>query len=148
MVYEEIWKKVLSPNEVVQYEFSIGQKFLKIQTIVLCIIFVPFLFVPFIGIPAIGIVLFYNLFYQKRAHAYAFTNKRVLIHRGWLGTRTTSVDYNHITDVHVLEPFVERVIYKSGSIAINTAGSSNLEIVLRHIDAPYEIKKKLDALKG
>jgi uncharacterized membrane protein YdbT with pleckstrin-like domain len=89
----------------------------------------------------------YYKFYLPISNAYAFTNKRVLIHRGWLSTNTKSVDYSKITDIHIVEPFIDRIIFHTGHIAIITAGSTNAQIVLKNIESPYEVKKKLDTLR-
>jgi hypothetical protein len=32
-------------------------------------------------------------------------------------------------------------------MAIDTAGTTLQEVILKHIESPYEVKKKLDALK-
>jgi uncharacterized membrane protein YdbT with pleckstrin-like domain len=72
----------------------------------------------------------------------------VLIHKGWLSTRLVSVDYDKITDIEVVQPFLEKLIFKTGGLAINTAGTGGREIVLNHIENPFEIKKKLEDIKG
>jgi uncharacterized membrane protein YdbT with pleckstrin-like domain len=149
MNYEKIWNKTLSPDEKVEYEFSIGNRYRKFFLIIWGIISLPFLFAYDyrFGILIFLIALFYYGFYLKVANAYAFTNKRVLIHRGWLSTNTTSIDYSKITDVYIQEPFFDRLITHTGHIAINTAGTTLYEVILKHIESPYEVKKKLDALK-
>jgi uncharacterized membrane protein YdbT with pleckstrin-like domain len=148
MNYEKIWQKTLANDEKIEYEFSIGDKYIKFQLIVWGILCLPLLLVVGLGIPVFFVVLFYFAFYLKAANAFAFTNKRVLIHRGWLSTHTISVDYSKITDIHVMEPFFDRVLTHTGNIAIITAGSTADQIVLQHIGDPYEVKKRLDALKG
>lgn len=148
MQYENVWKKVLRDDEKVDYEFSVGSKYRTLGIIISCVL--GALFLPAAGLGVIIILggLFYYGFYLKAANAYAFTNKRVLIHRGWLSTNTTSIEYSKITDTHVQEPFFERLMTKTGNIAINTAGSGSVEIVLKHITAPYDVRKKLDAVRG
>jgi uncharacterized membrane protein YdbT with pleckstrin-like domain len=84
---------------------------------------------------------------MKVANAYAFTNRRVLIHRGWLSTHLLSIDYLKITDVSVREPLMDRLLTKSGHLSINTAGTSRTEVVLKNIDHPYETKKQLDKVR-
>jgi uncharacterized membrane protein YdbT with pleckstrin-like domain len=147
MNYEKIWNKTLSSDEKVEYEFSIGNRYRKFGLIIWGIISLPFLFAYGFGILIFLIALFYYGFYLKVANAYAFTNKRVLIHRGWLSTNTTSIDYSKITDVHIQEPFFDRLITHTGHMAIDTAGTTLQEVILKHIESPYEVKKKLDALK-
>jgi len=147
MNYEKIWNKTLSSDEKVEYEFSIGNRYIKFGLIIWGIISLPFLFASGFGIIIFLIALFYYGFYLKVANAYAFTNKRVLIHRGWLSTHTTSIDYSKITDVYIQEPFFDRIITHTGHIAVNTAGTTLHEVILKHVESPYEVKKKLDALK-
>jgi len=100
-----------------------------------------------LGIITFLIAYFYYNFYLRRANIYAFTNKRVLIHKGWLSTSLKSIDYDKITDLSVDQGFFERTFYKTGSITINTAGTGLPEVILRHIDQPYEIKKQLEKIK-
>lgn len=147
MKYEKVWEKTLGSDEKVEFEFSIGDRYRKFGLIVWGVISLPLLFLAGLGVITFLIALFYYGYYLKVANAYAFTNKRVLIHRGWLSTHTISVDYPKITDVHITEPFLDRVATHTGNAAINTAGTTRDQIVLQHIERPYEVKKQLDALK-
>ena len=147
MTNEKIWDKTLNADEKVELEFSLGRRYLKVQLIIWGIVSVFLLPAFRMGIIVFLIALFNFRFYQKVANVYALTNKRILIHKGWLSTNTTSIDYQKITDVHVREPFFDRVISHSGAIAINTAGSGSLEIVLKNIESPYNVKKRIDELK-
>jgi uncharacterized membrane protein YdbT with pleckstrin-like domain len=148
MNYEDIWQKTLSKDEKVEFEFSIGNRYRKFGIIAMALLGLLFLMAAGLGIVIFLIGLFYYGFYLPKANAYAFTNKRVLIHRGWLSTRTVAIDYPKITDIHVAEPFLDKIFYHTGNIAVNTAGTNTLyEVVLRHVEHPYEIKKKLDELK-
>jgi uncharacterized membrane protein YdbT with pleckstrin-like domain len=139
MKYEKIWQKVLAPGEKVLYEFTVSERYRKLG-IITSIITTP-LIIGFLG-------LIFYLWYVKKANAYAFTNKRILIHKGVFSTHLISVDYDKITDVIVKEPFFDRLIMKTGSLIINTAGTTLHEVVLSNIDQPYEIKKKLDEIRG
>ena len=146
MNYSKVWEKVLAEDEKVIYEFSISNKYINFSLIFFLLFSIILSFV-LIGIPLLIYVLFYYLFYIKVANAYAFTNKRILIHQGWLSTKLTSIDYYQITDTYVLEPFLARIFTKSGHLVVNTAGTSLFEVYLRYVDYPYEVKKKLDLLK-
>jgi uncharacterized membrane protein YdbT with pleckstrin-like domain len=147
MNYDKIWAKTLNSDEKVEFEFSIGKRYIKFWFIVWGFLSLILLFPTGIGALLFLCVLFYLGFYIKIANAYAFTNKRVLIHRGWLSTKTISIDYQKITDVRIDEPFLDRIFFKTGSIIINTAGSNFSEVFLSHVESPYEIKKRLDILK-
>ncbi len=163
MNYQDIWQKVLAVDETVEYEFSVGKlfrqfnifikTFLAIIVAVLMYYFWSILKLPFpeifftIFFLYLIFLLFYYGFYLKIANAYALTNKRVLIHRGWLSTDLVCVDYNKITDLTVVVPFFESLITGTGDLHIDTAGTPIQEIVLKHIAAPYEIRKKLEEIK-
>lgn len=145
---EKIWRKLLNQDENVKYSFSIGKRYLKISLIIGWILGVLLLLlIAWFGIVVILGSFFYYGWYLKRANKYAFTDRRILIHKGWLNTKLISVDYDKITDIEVKEPFIERLLFKTGGISVNTAGTTLKEIVLKHIEAPYEIKKKLDELR-
>jgi hypothetical protein len=58
-----------------------------------------------------------------------------------------SADYQKVTDVMVAEPFLNRIIYHTGSLEIDSAGTNRENIVLNHVERPYEIKKKLNELR-
>ena len=147
MEYDDVWQKILKPEEKVIKEFSLGRKYiLMIQTIdgLLGLLFLPFAWffsvILFLAIPLIS-------WYLRKANAYCFSNKRVLVHRGWLTTHLISVDFDKITDVNVREPFFERIFLNTGELKINTAGTGFQEIILTHIEEPYELKKTLDGIR-
>jgi uncharacterized membrane protein YdbT with pleckstrin-like domain len=141
---EQVWSKVLSSNEELKYEFSIGSQYIKTYLIIWGIISLCTLMLA----PIVFAVAFlYLKIYLPKANIYGFTNKRVLIHRGFFSTDLVSVDYSKITDVTVKESFLDKSFTKSGQLYINTAGSGGKEIILQHVAHPYEIKKKLDELR-
>lgn len=143
---QEVWGKVLSAHEEVKYEFSVGKQYINTYIIIWAIISLPFVFAV-VGIFIFLIAFLYLKVYLPKANIYGFTDKRVLIHRGFFSTNLISVDYKQITDVTVRESFLDKTFTKSGQLFINTAGTSKEEIVLSHIAHPYEVKKKLDELR-
>lgn len=150
MQYQKIWDKVLSPNEIIKYEFSVGPFYRKLCLILWCLFGAMFLFsgdTAGVGIIIILLAAFYYAFYLKVANAYAFSDDRVLIHKGWLSTKLISTEYQKITNVTVHDPFISRIITKTGTLIIDTAGTSGKEIQLTRIERPYEVKKKLDELR-
>jgi uncharacterized membrane protein YdbT with pleckstrin-like domain len=152
MHYRKLWDKILAEGETLEYEFSLSPRYRNFWLILWGVVSLPLLFIPKAGLILFAIVLgtlwSYYGFYLKVSNAYAFTNKRVLIHKGWLSTITTSVDYNKITDVSVIEKFFERILLASGELVINTAGTANEEIRLKHIATPHEAKKELSEITG
>ena len=147
MKYAQIWLKVLSADEKVEYEFSVGNKYREF----FLIIYGFFCFLWCFASLSTGILFFlaawfYYGFYLKVSNAYAFTNKRVLIHKDWLSTRAVSIDYIKITDINVEEPFFDRILTNTGYLTLNTAGTPLSEGVFKHIESPYEVKKHLDLI--
>jgi membrane protein YdbS with pleckstrin-like domain len=160
MKYESIWKKVLNGNETVEHEFSIGNGYVRTRMIAWGLLAVAvyvlgnwvfsqwwffdrgFFLTISAGILAWGAI--FSWFYAKKSHAYAFTNKRMIVHRGMFTTKTVTVDYNRITDVYVREGWLQKYISGTGTLAVSNSGDN--EIVLKHVDKPYELKKILDQL--
>ena len=146
MKYEKIWNKILNPNEKVEIELSVGERYRKMILIVWILIALLFLAIwPLsVFLVILGILHFV---YIRIANAYAFTNKRALIHVGWLSTVAKSVNFEKITEVSVYEPFLSRIITKTGDLTINT-GNMTDTLILKNIEKPYEVKKKLDSLRN
>jgi len=147
-----IWNKVLSQGEVVEYEFSINPRYTKIWLAIWSFVFLIFYFGLLESGGASGVVILYVIalvyygYYLKASNTFAFTNKRVLIHKGLFSTHMTSIEYSKITDVTVVSRFWANLIYKSGSLVINTAGTSVKDTVLRNINRPYQVKKIMDQI--
>ncbi len=149
MKYEKIWKKVLGPNEKVEYEFSVGNYYRRFYLIFCLVAGVILLFYsPSIALLTWLLGIFYFEFFIRWANAYAFTDKRILIYRGWLATELVSIDYDKITDIAVDEPIFDKLLTRSGQLIINTAGTGFPKLELKNIERPYEIKKKLDELRS
>lgn len=149
MEHQHIWDKVLSPSERVMYEFSVGARYRMVGLIGLSILgLLSFVWSWIVAVFIIAFSVFYFGFYLKVANAYAFTDRRVLVHKGWLSTKMITTEYQKITDVTVLEPLLQRLIFATGTLVVNTAGSKGEEIVLDNVERPYELKKKLDELRG
>lgn len=161
-MYLTIWDKILSKDEEVEYEFSIGLKFRLLGLLVFVLmslavvifgLLTPIqteqisLIIILFGIALFIFALFYFLFYLKISNVYAFTNRRVLVYRGWLSTSLISINYENITDVTVRERFFEKLITGTGDVVIDTAGTSDFEVVLVSIAAPYEVCKKLENIR-
>ena len=152
MYSEKVLQKVLGKDERLEHSFSIGGRYINFGLIVSGLFLLLLLlvfgkgFFPYFLI-FFAFAFFYFAFYFKLANVYAFTDRRVVIHRGWLSTHSISVDYSKITDIRVIDPFFKRIITRTGYLAINTAGSHNVEIILKHVERPYELKKILEDLK-
>lgn len=88
------------------------------------------------------LLFFYHLFYLPISNEFLFTNQRILIKRGWIGTRATSIHYNRITDVSISQGILDRLLH-IGSLSISTAGSEGDRVALFHVAHPHNLKKEL-----
>ena len=179
--FKKVVEKILSPNEKIEYQFSLGERYLKIKKfitvliglIIFLIISLPLYFQFGFGIITIELIIttielsmtivllvlgvclalligfshFYFGWLLKRSNIYIITNKRIVIHKGWLNTNLKSIDFNQITDIKVIESFFERIFFNTGTLKIDTAGKDDYSVILSHIENPYKIKTKIIDIK-
>lgn len=163
IAFKNVVEKIINPNEKIRYQFSLGKRYLKIMKIATIIIGAAILLL--IGISLVhllelnttiiiliigglfillaGISHFWFGWFLKRSNIYLITDKRILIHKGWLSSNLKSIRHSQITDINVIKPFFDKIIFKTGTLKINTAGSDTYETALCHIENPFEIKLKI-----
>lgn len=172
IAFENVVKKILGSNEEIKYQFSLGERYLKIKKIVTILMGIIILLAAgaslyyaslhfdfelnpttvilitgLLLVLLIGIAHFYFGWYLKRANIYLITNKRIIIHRGWLSSLMKSVGFQDITDIKIIQAFLDKMIFKAGSLKINTAGKEAYEIMLHCVENPYEVKTKIIDMK-
>ncbi|MBI2607948.1 MAG: PH domain-containing protein [Candidatus Doudnabacteria bacterium] len=143
MTHQRLWQQHLGRDEQVVFEFSISDRFRNVNLLIAALVSIPLLFAFGLGIITFVAAWFILSFYLKVSNIYCLTDRRIIIHRGWLSTNTISIDYDRITDVTIIQPFFEWLLFKSGSIYVNTAGLEVHEIKLPHIDQPNLLKQKI-----
>ena len=89
----------------------------------------------------------YYLWYIPISNIYILTNKRIAVKRGWLSTETVTYSYEKITDIFVAQTFVERFIFRMGTIKIDTAGNGEYDMTLENIDSPELLKASILTIK-
>lgn len=154
------WANILEEGEEIKWEFSVGKKYRLLQGLKIAIPGILFIFVGFlgmlfsfffIGLVGLGISLiafgWFDYWYLRKANNFAFTNRRILCKRGWLGTRLTAARYKKVTHVEVEQPFWDKVITNTGHFRIDTAGISGTEIIFSNIEDPYFIRGKMEELR-
>lgn len=159
---------ILTKDEHVIKQFSISDHYIYfhmlfnvVETIIMIIgvILIQFFFpftLPLLGLITLPVILglvvlgalsvLYYAKYLKQANQYFITNKRLIIVKGWLARNTISINYSKITDMVVRQNLIEQTFSKTGSLAINTAGGTNLEVQLLHIDNPHQIRTQISEL--
>ena len=153
MSHQKIWDKALGEGERIEHEFSLSSRYLNFNLFFWMLVGLVILVFGFsniiffvVGVLMFAVAFFHFGFLLRWSNRFAFTNKRVLIHRGWLNTSMMSIDYSQITEIEARQDFTEKLLYKSGSIFLNTAGSSHQEAVITNVGDPYMLKQKLAEL--
>jgi len=152
MEYKNIWKKVLISGEQVRYEFSVSKAYNMACMILGCVggIAIVFTSAYAVGVLVVLSSIFYFGWLARKSNAYAFTDKKVVIYRGWISSELLEIEYDEITEVLVTQNVIERMT-NSGDLVINTAGgdAENIEDKqkIENIDDPFEAKKKLDEIR-
>lgn len=159
---DNYWENKLNSDEKLITVFSIGKgyiNFMLVVTFLLCALIFSLCFIVsrfiqdssaiviWFGVIVsviiyIGFIIYYK-FYLKVSYQYALTSERVMIKEGWLQTKLTSIDYQTLTDVKVVETFTDKLFTKTASILLNTAGADATEGELKYVQNPYEIKKQI-----
>lgn len=156
----KVWANILEEGEEIKWEFSLGKKYRLLQGLKIAAPGILFIFGGLIGmffsfffIVLFGLGVFltglgrFEYWYLKKANNFAFTNKRILCRRGWLGTHLTAVGYKKVTHVVVVQSFWDKLITNTGYFKIDTAGISGTEIVFSHIEDPYFVRGKMEELR-
>ena len=71
------------------------------------------------------------------------TNKRSIRQEGFIRRTTTEVLHDHVRSVDIAQGFVQRV-FNVGYIGIDSAGQDGIEIEIRDIPRPYDVKAIID----
>lgn len=71
------------------------------------------------------------------------SNKRTIRQEGIIQRHTTEVLHDHVRSVDIQQSLTQR-IFNVGTVGIDSAGQDDVEIVMRNIPRPYEVKKIID----
>ncbi len=85
-------------------------------------------------------IIFALTYISYRKEQYIFEPTKIIYNSGTLfSDNSTEVRIDKITEVSVILPFWQYLIFKTGYVAIDTAGSSTSKIYLKYVDNPLEI---------
>lgn len=71
------------------------------------------------------------------------SNKRTVRQEGIIRRHTTEVLHDHVRSVDIRQNFLQR-IFNVGYIGIDSAGQDDIEIEIRDIPSPYNVKRTID----
>lgn len=106
---------------------------------------INFMWKPFLALLIIGAIYIFVEQFKLKLVKYVITNERVIIKRGWLNIKLTSINLVNILDTKAEQTFKERLI-RTGTIYLFTANDSQnsednfIQNVPRiaNVDNPFE----------
>lgn len=91
-----------------------------------------------------GIFIFISMYIEKWTTERALTNKRLVIKRGLISRQTEEMSFNRIEEVNLKQSILQRLL-GTGNIRVTGTGSG--EVVMKTIDDPLAVQKKLNEVR-
>ena len=82
-------------------------------------------------------------FVGRSSRSLTITTRRTIMRSGILGSHSNEVLHNHIRNIQISQGVFQSLI-GTGTLAISSAGQSNMEIVFRHLSRPGRAKRLID----
>jgi len=111
-------------------EFGVCKKYINMLIIVGAIL----------SLVVVGLIPLGMGIYLKYAVKYKITDKEITVTKGLLDKVITSVRYDKVTDISLVQNYIYKKAYNMGTVLINTAGGIGHEAILKDIENPEEIK--------
>ena len=92
----------------------------------------------------IGIFLFISMYLETWTTERALTNRRLITKRGFIRRHTEEISFNRVEEVNLKQTILQRIL-GSGDIRITGTGAG--EILLKNIDDPLQVQKKINELR-
>ena len=128
-------KSTLPDNETIEMEIS----FHWTHTLV------AWLYLLFLGWLIIGVFLFISMYLEKWTTERALTNRRLILKRGFIRRKTEEISFNRVEEVNLSQSILQRIL---GSGDIKVTGTGAGEIMLKNIDDPLDVQKKVNELRN
>ena len=128
-------ESTLPDNETVEMEISFNWT----HTLV------AWLYLLVLGWLIIGVFLFISMYLEKWTTERALTNRRLILKRGFIRRKTEEISFNRVEEVNLSQSILQRIL---GSGDIKVTGTGAGEIMLKNIDDPLEVQKKVNELRN
>ena len=69
------------------------------------------------------------------------TNRRLILKRGFIRRKTEEISFNRVEEVNLSQSIIQRIL---GSGDIKVTGTGTGEILLKDIDAPLDVQKRIN----
>ncbi|MDA8873909.1 PH domain-containing protein [Alphaproteobacteria bacterium] len=128
-------KSTLPDNETIEMEIS----FHWTHTLV------AWLYLLVLGWLIIGVFLFISMYLEKWTTERALTNRRLILKRGFIRRKTEEISFNRVEEINLSQSILQRIL---GSGDIKVTGTGAGEIMLKNIDDPLDVQKKVNELRN
>ena len=128
-------RSTLPDNETIEMEIS----FHWTHTLV------AWLYLLFLGWLIIGVFLFISMYLEKWTTERALTNRRLILKRGFIRRKTEEISFNRVEEVNLSQSILQRIL---GSGDIKVTGTGAGEIMLKNIDDPLDVQKRVNELRN
>jgi uncharacterized membrane protein YdbT with pleckstrin-like domain len=128
-------RSTLPGNEAIEMEIS----FHWTHTLVawLCLLVLGWLI--------IGVFLFILMYLEKWTTERALTNRRLILKRGFIRRKTEEISFNRVEEVNLSQSILQRIL---GSGDIKVTGTGAGAIMLKNIDNPLNVQKRVNELRN
>jgi hypothetical protein len=100
-------------------------------------------YVPITGCSVLGVLLLLSWWLDCLGHRLIVTDRRTIFRTGLLSKFTNEVLHNHVRNIQISQSFFQRLMHV-GSIGISSSGQAGIEIFIRGIPNPYDVKTIID----
>jgi len=128
-------RSTLPDNETIEMEIS----FHWTHTLV------AWLYLLVLGWLIIGVFLFISMYLEKWTTERALTNRRLILKRGFIRRKTEEISFNRVEEINLSQSILQRIL---GSGDIKVTGTGAGEIMLKNIDDPLDVQKKVNELRN
>ena len=128
-------ESTLPDNETIEMEIS----FHWTHTLV------AWLYLLVLGWLIIGVFLFISMYLEKWTTERALTNRRLILKRGFIRRKTEEISFNRVEEVNLSQSILQRIL---GSGDIKVTGTGAGEIMLKNIDDPLDVQKRVNELRN
>jgi uncharacterized membrane protein YdbT with pleckstrin-like domain len=127
-------QKTIPSNETVEMVISFHWTHTLIAT----------LYLVFLGWIFIGFLIFISMLIEKWTTERALTSRRLIVKIGLIRRSTEEISCNRIEEVNLNQSIFQRIL-GCGDIKVTGVGSG--EIILKNIDNPLEVQRKINELR-
>lgn len=147
-------EKYIDHDEKIHLKFGISFQYMFFKTLSSVLLFSGLIFIApksdvilILFLVMLSLVLSY-IWVIYLATAYFVTGNKMYKKTGVFWAKIIEAKKEEITDIIVQRGILERFIFNTGVIKMNTSGGPTIEMILPHVGAPHEKKKQITEIWG